>query len=495
MGEDRTQNRDLSSKQGAYVRERASGQSSSHLPVESSRLRDVDDRVSSPKFRSNSPALMNNAQFSRSPAASRIKEDNARYPLNISSTVDNRLRNDDSMTYVAVTASGSSPQSDLDGYEDLSEGSHYTDREALDDDDMPSWARERNSIDSAHAIKRRDALLTGLGLGTANAEGGQPAIDSNKSSRSHHSRRGQLNSEKSSPHTEWHREDVQGVIMAQYSPMEQDELHLEESRAQSTSHRSSPMVHSMTKVAVDQSTAMPLLRLENPHSSPVSGEQVPRRTRKDIWDDEFLQEKSGPQIPSRETEQISREDARRNTWVYDETKGDDLRAVRKDKAGQRFRLRKDRNDSVAIVWSDSDSPEEPLGQDAQRMFDRLQQENVTQEASYSKPPLDEPYPDSRDHTSHPHEASPSIPEERGKEIPTLEREEIWSVETSGVKTWRRTISSSAYQSLLKKHGIIEMKRQDVIFELCETEAAFVKSMKMVIRIFLDPLRSRGKCIW
>jgi hypothetical protein len=45
---------------------------------------------------------------------------------------------------------------------------------------------------------------------------------------------------------------------------------------------------------------------------------------------------------------------------------------------------------------------------------------------------------------------------------------------------------------LEKHGITEMKRQDIIFELCETEAAFVKSMKFVISNFLAPIKSQGK---
>lgn len=57
------------------------------------------------------------------------------------------------------------------------------------------------------------------------------------------------------------------------------------------------------------------------------------------------------------------------------------------------------------------------------------------------------------------------------------------------KTWKGTLSVGAYDNLLERHGIIEMKRQDVIWELCETETSFVKSLKMILRLFVQPLRS------
>ena len=59
----------------------------------------------------------------------------------------------------------------------------------------------------------------------------------------------------------------------------------------------------------------------------------------------------------------------------------------------------------------------------------------------------------------------------------------------GAKTWKSTLSIDAYDNLLERHGMIEMKRQDVIWELCETEMSFVKSLKTILRLFVQPLRS------
>jgi hypothetical protein len=59
----------------------------------------------------------------------------------------------------------------------------------------------------------------------------------------------------------------------------------------------------------------------------------------------------------------------------------------------------------------------------------------------------------------------------------------------GAKTWKGTLSVGAYDNLLERHGMVEMKRQDIIWELCETETSFVKSLKTILRLFVQPLRS------
>ncbi len=59
----------------------------------------------------------------------------------------------------------------------------------------------------------------------------------------------------------------------------------------------------------------------------------------------------------------------------------------------------------------------------------------------------------------------------------------------GAKTWKGTLSVGAYDNLLERHGVVEMKRQDIIWELCETETSFVKSLKTILKLFVQPLRS------
>ncbi|ORY64604.1 hypothetical protein BCR35DRAFT_334692 [Leucosporidium creatinivorum] len=57
-----------------------------------------------------------------------------------------------------------------------------------------------------------------------------------------------------------------------------------------------------------------------------------------------------------------------------------------------------------------------------------------------------------------------------------------------MRTWRSTISAEEYESLLAKHGAVEMRRQEVIWELCETEKSFVEGLKSVMELFALPLR-------
>lgn len=80
------------------------------------------------------------------------------------------------------------------------------------------------------------------------------------------------------------------------------------------------------------------------------------------------------------------------------------------------------------------------------------------------------------------------------------------------RTWRSTIDAVEYESLSARYGPLEMRRQEgellvhwsassillttspVIWELCETEKAFVTSLRGVLRIFSLPLRPSGSWI-
>ncbi|KAG8851759.1 hypothetical protein FRB96_009124 [Tulasnella sp. 330] len=60
------------------------------------------------------------------------------------------------------------------------------------------------------------------------------------------------------------------------------------------------------------------------------------------------------------------------------------------------------------------------------------------------------------------------------------------------KTWRSTLPPDAHKSLSEKYGALEMRRQEVIWELCNTEQDFVQSLRMTIRVFVQPLRLDGQ---
>ena len=68
--------------------------------------------------------------------------------------------------------------------------------------------------------------------------------------------------------------------------------------------------------------------------------------------------------------------------------------------------------------------------------------------------------------------------------------------TTPTSTWRASLSSDdVYTRLLQTLGPVEMKRQEVMWEMSETEHAFVKSMRTVLRLFAIPLKTpQGKWI-
>ncbi|GAA5833340.1 hypothetical protein JCM9279_001495 [Rhodotorula babjevae] len=56
------------------------------------------------------------------------------------------------------------------------------------------------------------------------------------------------------------------------------------------------------------------------------------------------------------------------------------------------------------------------------------------------------------------------------------------------RTWRSTLAPETYQRFSLEHGSVEMRRQEVIFELCETERAFVAGLRGIVALLGAPLR-------
>ena len=63
------------------------------------------------------------------------------------------------------------------------------------------------------------------------------------------------------------------------------------------------------------------------------------------------------------------------------------------------------------------------------------------------------------------------------------------------RTWRSTLPSSAHRSLLERYGEMEMERQEIIWEICESEEAFVKRLRVVVELFIRPLRLQNSRSW
>ncbi|GAA6060335.1 hypothetical protein JCM10212_000432 [Sporobolomyces blumeae] len=58
------------------------------------------------------------------------------------------------------------------------------------------------------------------------------------------------------------------------------------------------------------------------------------------------------------------------------------------------------------------------------------------------------------------------------------------------RTWRSTLPPDQAEALAEELGAMEMRRQEVIWELCETERSFVNGLRGVIQVFTLPLRTR-----
>ncbi|GAA5839238.1 hypothetical protein JCM11251_006015 [Rhodosporidiobolus azoricus] len=59
------------------------------------------------------------------------------------------------------------------------------------------------------------------------------------------------------------------------------------------------------------------------------------------------------------------------------------------------------------------------------------------------------------------------------------------------QTWRSTLTDKEYEQLVLSFGGLEMRRQEVIWELSETERSLVNGLRGVVQIFSLPLRTRS----
>lgn len=93
----------------------------------------------------------------------------------------------------------------------------------------------------------------------------------------------------------------------------------------------------------------------------------------------------------------------------------------------------------------------------------------------------------------------------------LARTEVFGVASSGYSkslepsspcpstptpTWRSSLASDeTFHRVMQNQGPMEVKRQEIMWEMCETEQAFVKSMRTILRLFAIPLKTpQGKWI-
>lgn len=62
-------------------------------------------------------------------------------------------------------------------------------------------------------------------------------------------------------------------------------------------------------------------------------------------------------------------------------------------------------------------------------------------------------------------------------------------------TWRETFTDDMYQALLSHYDIFEMRRQEMIWELCRSEDEFVHLLHTMLKLFVRPLRTENDTRW
>lgn len=176
-----------------------------------------------------------------------------------------------------------------------------------------------------------------------------------------------------------------------------------------------------------------------------------------------------------------------------------------DISPERPRVRRDRNPGPSHYSLDQPTTSPPVPDLPPDRFDitPVRQNSLQRKPSSTPPRRPRQFRSSSDALSR----TPDPPRPTSRQ-----RKEIFDVASSGYSkclepaspsqpttptlTWRSSLSDDElYTRVLQSAGSAEVKRQEIIWEMCETEQAFVKSMKTVLRLFAIPLKTpQGKWI-
>ncbi|THH18555.1 hypothetical protein EW146_g2465 [Bondarzewia mesenterica] len=123
-----------------------------------------------------------------------------------------------------------------------------------------------------------------------------------------------------------------------------------------------------------------------------------------------------------------------------------------------------------------------------------QHESTPMHSSHTSPNL---YPSQTRTTLSASSSAQSIYEDNVPVQPWQHRErDLYPLDHSpDIRTWRSTLPASAYRSLLERYGETEMNRQEIIWDICESEQAFIKRLRTVVDLFIRPLRLQDSRKW
>lgn len=91
-------------------------------------------------------------------------------------------------------------------------------------------------------------------------------------------------------------------------------------------------------------------------------------------------------------------------------------------------------------------------------------------------------------------SAPSIYDEQ-QPTPPMHDSPPSEPEDSEVGGWRSTMNPNVYDALLRQYGRLEMRRQNAIFEFFAAEDIFTSQLRMILRLFIRPLRHKDSKQW
>jgi hypothetical protein len=149
---------------------------------------------------------------------------------------------------------------------------------------------------------------------------------------------------------------------------------------------------------------------------------------------------------------------------------------------------------------------EGFSEEAETLFEKLGGRNYREDGARGRRPStknhqvqlrgnDREFPRQHSHSSLSESSDPSSVYDEHVPEPTKPEQNRGAAPLKETGGWRSSIPPSTYRSLLEQCGEIEMQRQEVIWELCETEDVFVRQLHSVVRLFVQPLRAQNSKTW
>ena len=95
-----------------------------------------------------------------------------------------------------------------------------------------------------------------------------------------------------------------------------------------------------------------------------------------------------------------------------------------------------------------------------------------------------------------YDALPPRASPRPVSIPQAEDDKSFDFDFSSTRsqcrTWRSTVTPAAYEALRARHGEFELQRQELIWDICESERTFLRNIRVVLKTYIQPLRNHDR---